>query len=232
MAAPSAKPRSSKGQDEARENCVSGATERELCQYPHPYPHPPSSEDVLREVEERLLASPHIPEEWWILGPPTFPPYDPDADLSCYGDSCAAPCHAAYGASGCGQAHGCESEGCADNRECPKFHVDVDLHVAAAGVEDGGEACMFGGCECQVPACSSAPAEASLVAHALPKAPLESLPDVVDNCSERELCVEEATGDEKGLENSCRDGSKCGGGGNRQVGGGPSKSHKRRTIYV
>ncbi|XP_050686740.1 glutamate [NMDA] receptor subunit 1-like isoform X3 [Eriocheir sinensis] len=197
VAAPRVMPRSRAGQqDAAPENCVSGeAAGRTRCQYPYPCLHAPSSEDVLREVEERLLASPHIPEEWWILGPPTCPPFigtcapcDHDPDPHCLGDACAAPCLADHDAPGCGDAHGCESVSDTDGRECPQFHVDVDLHVAAAGVEDGGEACVFG-CECQPSAGPPAPAAASLVSRGPAKVPLENLPDVVDNCSEREVPV-------------------------------------------
>lgn len=235
MAASRPKTRSRTCQGAALENCVSGeALGRERCQYPHPCTHPPSSEDVLREVEERLLASPHIPEEWWILGPPTCPPFagtcapcDHDPDLRFHGESYAASRLAADDASGCGEAHCCESASGTDGRECAQFHVDVDLHVAAAGVEDGGEACVLGDCECLPP--SPAPSEVSLVPRALVRVPLENLPDVVDNCSEREMCMEEAAGEGKDMEDTGRD---CGGGVDQQADGGPSGSHKRRTIYV
>lgn len=225
-------------QDAAPENCVSGeAAGRTRCQYPYPCQRAPSSEDVLREVEERLLASPHIPEEWWILGPPTCPPFtgtcapcDHDPDPHFLEDACSALCPAAHDAPGCGEAHGCESVSDTDGRECPQFHVDVDLHVAAVGEEDARDACVFG-CECQPPAGPSVPTEVNLVSRGFTKMPLENLPDVVDNCSEREVCVE-AAGESREVEGVGRECRGGGGGSNQQRRGGPSRSRKRRTIYV
>lgn len=223
------------------ENCVAdGCIRRGRSQYPHSHVHPSSSEDVLQEVEERLLASPHIPEEWWILAPPTCPHFPvtcpPDAPEPYYlGDSCTAHCSADLDVPGCLDSLGVQNQNSNDNRECIQFHVDVDLHVAAANVEPG-EACVSVGCECKPSSGSpatAAVAEDSDVSRPFGKVPLENLPDVVDNCSEREVCVEGVVGEEGKEAEADGEG---GGSSDQQVGGGPSRGRgsrsKRRTVYV
>lgn len=225
------------GQVEMQENCLADGEIGRGSQYPH-YGWVTSSEDILQEVEERLLASPHIPEEWWILAPPTCPQFPvtcpPDAPDPYYlNDPYAAHCSSDLDVPGCPDSLGVKSQHDNDNRQCTQFHVDVDLHVAAASVEEPGETCVFGACECKPSSATpvtAVAAEGSGTSQAFAKVPLENLPDVVDKCSEREGCVEGVVGEEAGEAEA--DGE--GGGGDQQVGNGPSrgKGSKRRTIYV
>ena len=214
-----------------------------VSQYPHPYTHPSSCEDVMQEVEERLLASPHIPEEWWILAPPTCPHLPvtcpPDAPDPYYlNDPCPEPCLVDLDDPVCRDSMGFDNANDNDNRECTQFLVNVDLHVPAAGVEGTGEACVFGGCECRPSNVSptTAAAENTNTSRPFAKVPLENLPDVVDTCSEREMCMDGVVGEEGG--DVVQAGGEGGGdGGDQEVDGdgssrGRGSVSKRRTIYV
>lgn len=227
-----AKPHSAPGSGATLANCVAdGGIGIGRHRYPHPYTHPGNCEEVMQEVEERLLASPHIPEEWWILAPPTCPHYR-DGPEPCHAP-CPASCPADYDGSVCLNPRCSGNSADTGNEDCTQFHVDVDLHVAEAGVEAAGGARVFGGCECNSLGASpatAAAAEGSNVSRPPHKVPLENLPDVVDNCSEREECMNGEVRVE-GME-----GGEVPAGGGRgsrdeqRMNGGPKR--KRRTIYV
>ncbi|XP_045112784.1 glutamate [NMDA] receptor subunit 1-like isoform X2 [Portunus trituberculatus] len=236
-----AKPHSSPGRGATLANYVAdGSIERH--RYPHLHAHLGNSEEVLQEVEERLLASPHIPEEWWILAPPTCPHYRDGPEL-CHAPcptpcpaACPAPCPADYDGPVCLDPRCAENPADSGTEDCTQFHVDVDLHVAEAGVEEAGEACVFGGCECNSSGTATetpAAAEGSNMSRPPHKVPLENLPDVVDNCSEREECVDgvvRVEGVEGGEVPAGGAGGSRGGLDDQRVNGGPKR--KRRTIYV